>query len=113
VVDVEISRAEIPEKLEIEEEVRKFLEKFKERWDITSFRLDVDTYSPGGRKKYSMHAKVKTSDVLFIVKASGWDVPSTLKLLFERLEKKIGKKLKKKKEEKIEIPRKLMMKKAI
>jgi hypothetical protein len=111
--DVEISHAEIPEKLEIEEEVGKFLEKYEKIWGITSFKLDVDTYSPGGRKKYSMHARVKASDILFTAKAFGWDVPSTLKLLFERLGKKIGKSLKRKKEEKIEVLRKLKMKKAI
>jgi ribosome-associated translation inhibitor RaiA len=111
--NVEISHAEIPEKFEIEEEVKRFLEKFEERWKIASFKLDVDTYSPGGRKKYSMHARVKASDVLFVAKASGWDIPSTVKLLFERLGKKIGKSLKKKKREKIEISRKLKMKEAI
>ncbi|MEM5879401.1 MAG: HPF/RaiA family ribosome-associated protein [Candidatus Aenigmatarchaeota archaeon] len=107
---VEISHAPIPEKFEIEEEVGKFLEKFEKIWNIQNFRLDVDVHSPEGRKKYSFHAKVKASDEIFVVQASGWDVPSALNLLFDRLGKKIGKILKKKKEEKIEVSRKLKMK---
>jgi len=94
---IEISRVEIPEKREIEEEIQKFLDRFQERWKISEFKLDVDTYSPKGRKKYSMHAKVTASDMLFVAKASGWNVPSTLAMLLERLEKMIGKKLKRKK----------------
>ncbi|MEM5772644.1 MAG: hypothetical protein QXL86_00210 [Candidatus Aenigmatarchaeota archaeon] len=110
---VEISHAPIPEKFEIEEEVGKFLEKNEKIWNITSFKLDVDVHSPEGRKKYSLHAQVKASDEIFVAQASGWDVPSALKLLFERLGKKIGKSLKKKKEEKIEISRKLKMRKVV
>lgn len=98
---VEISHAEIPEKLEIEEEVRKFLEKFEKRWEIKKFKIDVDVHSPAGRKKYSMHAHVIASDRLFLAHASGWDVPSTLDMLFERLEKKIGKTLKRLKTKKV------------
>jgi ribosome-associated translation inhibitor RaiA len=99
-VKVEISNIGIPEKLEIEEEVKKFLEKFQKRWEISELKIDVDVHSPKGRKKYSMHAKALASDILFTAKASSWDVPSTLKLLFERLSKKIGKELKRKKKPK-------------
>lgn len=95
---VEISNVEMPEKLEIEEEVQKFLEKFGERWNITKFKINVDVHSPAGRKKYSMHAKVIAEDKLFIARASSWDVPTTLDLLFERLSKRIGKSLKRMKE---------------
>lgn len=94
---VEISHVEVPEKIEIQEEVQEFLEKFQERWEISEFKLDVDTHSPKGRKKYSMHAKVIASDILFTAKASSWDIPSTLNILFEKLERMIGKKLKRKK----------------
>lgn len=94
---VEISHAEKPEELEIKEEIQKFLEKFQERWKVSKFKLDVDTHSPKGRKKYSMHSRVIASDILFTAKASGWDIPSTLNLLLEKLEKMIGKKLKRKK----------------
>ena len=94
-MQIEISHAHLPEKLEIQEEIQKFLEKFRERWKISSFKLDVKTYSPEGRKKYSMHAKVVASDVLFTAKASGWDIPSALSLLLEKLEKMISKKIEK------------------
>lgn len=104
---VEISNAPIPEKFEIEEEVNKFLKKFEKIWDITSFKLDVDVYSPAGRKKYSLHAKVKARDKIFIAQASGWDVPSVIKLLLDRLGRKIGKSLKKERKEEIEISRKI------
>ncbi|MEM5853081.1 MAG: HPF/RaiA family ribosome-associated protein [Candidatus Aenigmatarchaeota archaeon] len=97
-IQVEISHAEVPEKFEIEEEVKKFLEKFGKRWKITRFKLDVDVHSPAGRKKYSMHAKVFASDKIFFANASGWDIPTTLDLLFERLSKRIGKNLKRIKE---------------
>ncbi|MEM5829589.1 MAG: hypothetical protein QW040_02725 [Candidatus Aenigmatarchaeota archaeon] len=106
-VQVEISHAPIPEKFEIEEEVSKFLKKFEKIWKITSLKLDVDVHSPAGRKKYSFHAKVKASDKIFVAKAYGWDIPSALKLLFERLGKKIGKSLKKEKKKGIEISRKM------
>jgi len=91
---VEISHAEVPEKSEIEEEVQEFLGKFEERWKISEFKLDVDIHDAKGRKKYSIHAKVIASDILFTVKANSWGIPSTLKILFEKLEKMIGKKLK-------------------
>jgi ribosome-associated translation inhibitor RaiA len=97
---IEISNIGIPERLEIEEDVKKFLDKFQKRWKISKLKIDVDVHSPGGRLKYSMHAKAIASDILFISDASGWDVPSTLKLLFEKLSKKIGKELKRKKEHK-------------
>ena len=93
-----------------QEEVQKFLEKFKERWKISEFKLDVDTYSPEGRKKNSMHTRVTASDKLFVAKASGWDIPSTLRILFEKLSKEIGKKLKKERIEKISTSRKLLFK---
>ncbi|MEM5766551.1 MAG: hypothetical protein QW423_02885 [Candidatus Aenigmatarchaeota archaeon] len=109
-VHVEISHAPIPEKFEIEEEVDKFLKKFERIWDIKSFKLNVDVYSPAGRKKYSIHAKVRASGKIFVLKASGWDVPSTIKLLFERIGKKIGKSLKKEKEKKVKISRKVKIK---
>lgn len=98
---VEISNVELPEKLEIQEEVQKFLEKFSERWKISKFKLDVDVHSPEGRKKYSFHAKVIASDKVFTIKAVGWDVPSTMKDLLDKLGRKIGKSLKKEKKEKI------------
>ncbi|MEM7826349.1 MAG: hypothetical protein QW451_01825 [Candidatus Aenigmatarchaeota archaeon] len=98
---VEISNIGLPEKLEIQEEVEKFLQKFGKRWNISKFKIDVDVHSPEGRKKYSMHAKVVASDFLFTAKAVGWDVPSTLDDLFEKLGRKIGKSLKRKKKEKI------------
>ncbi|MEM5794100.1 MAG: hypothetical protein QXS48_02405 [Candidatus Aenigmatarchaeota archaeon] len=107
---VEISHAILPEKLEIQEEVKKFLEKFEERWKISSFKLDVRTYSPGGRKKYSFHAKVVASDKVFIAKASSWDIPSTLSILLKKLEREIGKKLKKERLKKISTARKILMK---
>jgi len=94
---VEISHAEVPEKSEIEEEVKEFLGKFQERWKISEFKLDVDIHDAKGRKKYSMHAKVIASDILFTAKTSSWGIPSTLKILFEKLEKMIGKELKRKK----------------
>ena len=93
---VEISNASFPEKLEIQEEVKKFLDKFQKIWGISRLKIHVDTYSPKGRKKYSMHAQAIASDILFNVESSDWDVPSTLNLLFERLSKRIGKELKKK-----------------
>lgn len=105
--DVEISNAPIPEKFEIEEEVSKFLQKFEKVWNITKLKVDVDVYSPSGRKKYSLHAKVKARDKIFVAKADGWDVPSALKLLLDRLGKKIGKGLKKERKKKIEISRKM------
>jgi ribosome-associated translation inhibitor RaiA len=91
----EISHANFPEKLEIQEEVQKFLNKFQVMWKISKFKLHIDTYSAKGRKKYSMHAKVIASDILFNAKASSWNIPSTLDILFERLSKMIGKELKK------------------
>jgi len=106
---VEISHADLPEKLEIQEGIQNFLEKFKERWKISKFKLDVGIYSPKERKKYSMHAKVIASDKLFLAKASGWDIPSTLSMLFEKLGKEIGKKLKKDRIERISTSRKLLL----
>ncbi len=106
-VEVEISHAEMPEKLEIQEGIQKFLEKYEERWKISSFRLTVKVYSREGRKKYSFHAKVTASSQNFIAKASSWDVPSTLNSLFEKLEREIGKKLKRNRQEKILTSRKI------
>ncbi len=106
----EISHAVLPEKLEIQEEVKKFLEKFEERWKISSFRLVVKLYSPGGRKKYSLHAKVIASDKTFIARASSWDIPSTISILLKKLEREIGKELKKERLEKISTSRKILIK---
>jgi ribosome-associated translation inhibitor RaiA len=108
--EVEISHADLPEKLEIQEGIQKFLEKFEERWKISSFKLTVRTYSPGGRKKYSFHAKVIASSKNFTAKASSWDVPSTLNSLLKKLEREIGKKLKRERQEKISTSRKILMK---
>jgi ribosome-associated translation inhibitor RaiA len=107
---IEISHAPIPEKLEIQEEIKKFLDKFQDRWKISRIRLNVDVHSPGGRLKYSIHAKMIASDILFNVRASGWDVPSTLNILFEKLSKMVGKELKKRRMEKISISRKILSK---
>lgn len=112
-VTVEISNAELPEKFEIQEELQKFLDKFQERWKITSFKVYVDTHSEKGRKKYSMHVKVVASDRLFVVKAYGWDIPSTLSKLFEKLSKIIGKELKKKRQTEVSTSRKLLIKRFI
>lgn len=107
---IEISHAILPEKLEIQEEVKKFLEKFEERWKISSFKIVVKVYSPKGRKKYSFHARVVASSKVFLAEASSWDVPSTLSILLKKLEKEIGKKLKKERQEKISTSRKILMK---
>lgn len=104
---VEISHVKIPEKLEIQEEIQKFLNKFQTRWNISKFKLDVDTHSPGGRLKYSMHARVIASETMFNIKASGWDIPSTLDILFKKMGKTIGKELKKERTRKISISRKI------
>ncbi|MCS7106422.1 MAG: hypothetical protein NZ942_03835 [Candidatus Aenigmarchaeota archaeon] len=107
---IEISHAILPEKLEIKEEVEKFLEKFEKRWKISSLKIDVRTYSREGRKKYSFHAKIVASDKIFIAKASSWDITSTLSILFKKLEREIGKKLKKERLKKISTARKILMK---
>lgn len=104
---VEISHAKVPEKLEIQENIQKFLDKFQDRWNISKFKLDVDTHSPGGRLKYSMHARVIASETIFNFKAIGWDIPSTLSSLFEKIGKTIGKELKKERTEKITASRKI------
>lgn len=109
-VIVEISHVKLPEKLEIQEEIQKFLDKFQERWKITNLKVYVDIHSEKGRKKYSIHAKIIASDNLFNVKASSWDIPSTMSILFEKLSKTIGKKLKKKRLQKISTSRKLLLK---
>ncbi|MEM7825442.1 MAG: HPF/RaiA family ribosome-associated protein [Candidatus Aenigmatarchaeota archaeon] len=108
--NVEISHTIFPEKLEIQEEIKKFLEKFEGRWKISSFRVVVKTYSQKGRKKYSFHAKVIASDKIFIAKASSWDIPSTISILLKKLEREIGKKLKRERQEKILMSRKILMK---
>ena len=107
---VEISNIDMPEKLEIQEGIKKFLEKYQDRWEISSFRIHVDTYGQEGRKKYSFHAKVTASGELFMAKAVSWDIGSTLSTLFEKLGKEIGKNLKKERMEKISTSRKLFKK---
>lgn len=105
---VEISHADMPEKMEIEEGVRKFLGKFEKRWKITKFKLDVDSYAKDGRKKYSMHAHVIAEDRTYIAKVHSWDMPSTLGELFEKLGKEIGKEQKKERQQKIYKKRKFL-----
>lgn len=107
---IDISHADMPEKLEIQEGVQKWLKKFMERWKISSFRVYVKTYGQGNRKKYSIHAKVTASSELFMAEAVSWDIPSTLSMLFEKLGKEIGKKLKEEREVKISTYRKLVKK---
>jgi len=108
--NVEISHIGVPERMELEQNVQKFLEKFEKRWKIASIKIDVDVQKKDGRRKYSMHAKIIASDEVFFAKDSGWDIPSTVGLLFERLSKEIGKKLKKERQVKISTSRKLLSK---
>ncbi len=105
---VEISHADMPERMEIEDAVQKFLQKFGQRWKIAKFKLDVDAYAKDGRKKYSMHAHVIAADKTYIAKSHNWDIPSTLSELFEKLGKEIGKEQKKERQQNISTRRKLL-----
>lgn len=78
----------IAEKMEIEEEVQKFLEYLWRRFeDVSYFYIYMDKHKEKGRSKYSLRARIMTSKGLIIAKSFDWSLINSLKKLFKLIKR--------------------------
>ena len=77
----------------INDALERFVSKMSKIFDIDTIFLHMKTYEvDGNRKKYSLRARVYTSDGLFIAKTSEWSALSAVQDITEKLERIMKKK---------------------
>lgn len=81
-------------KHEIDEEINNFIQKIgKFAQKMQYLFIDVERFhTGGGRIEYSIKAKLRTSEGIFIAKTNDWDLISSIQNTMKKLEKSVKKK---------------------
>jgi len=67
--------------------LQNFLNKIEKRFKVRSLKVKVRVYSKAGKKKYSLHANLKTEKENFFAKSYGWKITDAAHSLVNKLNK--------------------------